>query len=149
MLGKSARTVSHELYREKRVYIALTSYWLAEGVATIICYCSQLVFMLFTIGLWHRAGFSHYGSWPQMGSRNAILRFRNRLAWQISYNNFCKIYNKIESRPAVKSISTAFLFLGAISYFMLSVVYYDTCLSYKMLIKTRHNKLCVAAPWLL
>jgi len=26
MLVKSARTVSHELYREKRVYIALTSY---------------------------------------------------------------------------------------------------------------------------
>jgi len=57
MLGKSAKTVSHELYREKRVRIAIASYWfIAEGVATIICCCAKLVFMLFTIGLWHKAG---------------------------------------------------------------------------------------------
>jgi len=33
---------------------------------------------------------------------------------------------------------------------MLSVVYYDACMSYQMKIKTRHNKneLCVVAPWL-
>jgi len=29
---------------------------------------------------------------------------------------------------------------------MLSVVYYGACLSYQMLIKTRHNKLCVVTP---
>jgi len=27
--------------------------------------------------------------------------FRNQLAWQIRYNKFCKIYKKIENRPAV------------------------------------------------
>ena len=31
---------------------------------------------------------------------------------------------------------------------MLSVVYYGACLSYQMLIKTRHNKLCVVTSWL-
>jgi len=31
---------------------------------------------------------------------------------------------------------------------MPSVVYYDSCLSYQMIIKTRHNKLCVVTPWL-
>jgi len=31
---------------------------------------------------------------------------------------------------------------------MLSVVYYDARLSYQMLLKTRHNKLCVVTPWL-
>jgi len=35
----------------------------------------------------------------------------------------------------------------AISYFMLSVVYYDPCLSYHMILKTRHSKLCVFTPW--
>jgi len=30
--------------------------WLAEGVATIFCCSAKLVFMLFTIGLWRRAG---------------------------------------------------------------------------------------------
>jgi len=30
--------------------------WLAEGVATILCCYAKVVFMLFTIGLWHRAG---------------------------------------------------------------------------------------------
>jgi len=29
---------------------------------------------------------------------------------------------------------------------MLSVVYYDACLSYQMLIKTKHSKLCVVTP---
>jgi len=41
---------------------------------------------------------------------------------------------------------SAFLFLGAISYFMLSFVCYDDCLSYQMIIKTRHDKLCVVTP---
>jgi len=54
LLIKSARTVSCELYWETRVYIGLTS-WLAEGVATILCCCANLVFMLLTIGLWRRA----------------------------------------------------------------------------------------------
>jgi len=31
---------------------------------------------------------------------------------------------------------------------MLTVVYYDACLSYQMMIKTRHNKLCVVTSWL-
>jgi len=31
---------------------------------------------------------------------------------------------------------------------MLSVVYYDACLSYQMIIKTRHNKLCIVKSWL-
>jgi len=52
MLVISARTVSRELHWDKRVYIGLTS-WLTEGVATILCCCAKLVFMLFTIGLWH------------------------------------------------------------------------------------------------
>ena len=30
--------------------------WLAEDDATILCCCAKLVFMLFTIALWHRAG---------------------------------------------------------------------------------------------
>jgi len=31
---------------------------------------------------------------------------------------------------------------------MLPVVYYDACLSYQMIIKTRYDKLCVVTPWL-
>jgi len=31
---------------------------------------------------------------------------------------------------------------------MLSVVCYDACMSFQMLIKTRHNQLCIVAPWL-
>jgi len=31
---------------------------------------------------------------------------------------------------------------------MPSVVYYDFCLSYQMIIKIRHNKLCVVTPCL-
>jgi len=31
---------------------------------------------------------------------------------------------------------------------MLSVVYYDAYLGYQMIIKAKHNKLCVATPWL-
>jgi len=31
---------------------------------------------------------------------------------------------------------------------MPSVVYYDSCLSYQMIIKIRHNRLCVVTPWL-
>jgi len=53
VLVKSFRTVSRELYMRKRVYIGLTSS-LTEGVATV------LVFMLFTIGLWHRARFTNH-----------------------------------------------------------------------------------------
>jgi len=29
--------------------------WLVEGVATILCCCEKLAFMLLTIGLWRRA----------------------------------------------------------------------------------------------
>ena len=29
--------------------------WLAEGVAIILCCCAKLVFVLFTIDLWHSA----------------------------------------------------------------------------------------------
>jgi len=54
-------------------------------------------------------GFSNYVS-PQMGSRNVILSLRNQLAWQIRYNNFCKIYKKIESRPAVNLFLLHFYF---------------------------------------
>jgi len=31
---------------------------------------------------------------------------------------------------------------------MPSAVYYDACLSYQMIIKTRHKTLCVVTPWL-
>jgi len=31
---------------------------------------------------------------------------------------------------------------------MPSVVYYDSCLTYQMITKTRHNKLCVVTPGL-
>jgi len=55
-------------------------------------------------------GFSNYGSWPQVGSQNVILWLRNQLAWQIRYNNFCKIYKKIESRPAVNLFLLHFYF---------------------------------------
>jgi len=56
MLVKSARTVSREFYREKTCLYCAYFIWLAEGVATILCCCAKLVFMLFTIGLWHKAG---------------------------------------------------------------------------------------------
>jgi len=42
--------------------------------------------------------------------------------------------NPSDAHACSKPISTTFLFLGAISYFMLSAVYYDACLSYQMLI---------------
>jgi len=54
--------------------------------------------------------FSNYGSRPQMGSRNVILGLRNQLAWQIRYNNFCKTYKKIESRPVVNLFLLHFYF---------------------------------------
>jgi len=50
MLVKSARTVSRQLRWGKRIYIGFTS-WLTEGVATILCFCAKLVFMLFIISL--------------------------------------------------------------------------------------------------
>ena len=90
-------------------------------------------------------GFSNYGSWPPKGVAKCNFVAGNQLASQIRCNNFCKIFKKIESRPAV-NLSAAFLFLKAISYFMLSVVCYDACLSYQTLIKTRHKKLCVVTP---
>jgi len=57
-------------------------------------------------------GFSNYWSWPQMGSRNVILWLRNQLGRQIRYNNFCKIYKKIENRPAVNLFLLHFYFQG-------------------------------------
>jgi len=54
--------------------------------------------------------FSNYGSWPQKGLRNVIFGLRNQLARQIRYNNFCKIYKKIESRPAVNLFLLHFYF---------------------------------------
>jgi len=45
-------------------------------------------------------GFSNCGS-PHLGSRSVILRSWNKLTWQTSYKRFCKLYKKIESRPAV------------------------------------------------
>jgi len=58
MLVKSARTVSRELYWEKRVYIGLTSE-LTVGVATILSGSAKLVFILPAIGLLHN-GLKHY-----------------------------------------------------------------------------------------
>jgi len=40
---------------------------MVEGVAKIICCCAKLVFMLFTIGLWHRL----YASGSQPGSNSS------------------------------------------------------------------------------
>jgi len=31
---------------------------------------------------------------------------------------------------------------------MLSIVFHDACLSYQMIIKTRHIKLCAVTQWL-
>jgi len=39
-------------------------------------------------------GFSNYGSRPQLGSRNVILGPRKKLAWQVRYKTFCKLYKK-------------------------------------------------------
>jgi len=72
-------------------------------------------------------GFSSCGSWPQMGSQNVILGLRNQLAWQIRYNNFCKIYKKIESRPAVN------LYLRFLSLAQTDKLYHE--LQWIMLIK--------------
>jgi len=49
MSVKSARTVSRELHWGN-VSTGLTV-WLTEGVVTILCFCTKLVFMLFIIGL--------------------------------------------------------------------------------------------------
>jgi len=85
--------------------------WLAEGVATILCCCAKLVFMLLNIRLWRRAGLLKlYGSRPQIVPRNVISGFQNQLAWQIRYSNSCKIYKKIESRPAVNLFLLHFYF---------------------------------------
>ena len=55
-LVKSARTVSRELYLEKRVYIGLTSYGQLRVLRQYFAPVQNLiVFMLFTTGLWHRA----------------------------------------------------------------------------------------------
>ena len=45
-------------------------------------------------------GFSKYGSRPHLRSRNVILGWRNKLAWQTD-KNACKLYKKIKGRPAV------------------------------------------------
>jgi len=95
MLVKLARTVSRELYWEKRVWTGL------EGVATTLCCCAKLDFMLFTIDLWRRAGLLKLWVAAPSGIAKWILGSRNQLAWQIRYSNFCKIYKKIGSRPAV------------------------------------------------
>jgi len=55
-LAKSARTVSRELYLEKRVYIGLTSYGQLRVLRKyFVAVQNLIVFMLFAIGLWHRA----------------------------------------------------------------------------------------------
>jgi len=49
-------------------------------------------------------GFSNYGSRShrdRLRSRNVILGSRNKLAWQIRYNNFCELCKKNKNRPAV------------------------------------------------
>ena len=84
--------------------------WLAEGVATILCCCAKLVFMLLTISLWRRAELLKLWIAASMVLRNVILRSQNQLAWQLRYNNFCKIYKKIESRPAVNLFLLHFYF---------------------------------------
>jgi len=82
-----------------------------------------------------------------MRLRNVILRTQNQLAWQIRYNNSCKIYMKIESRPAVNLFLLHFYFRGNIVLYAVSCLLWS-CLSYQMITKTRHNKLCVVTPWL-
>jgi len=47
MLVKSTRTVTWKNVST----LGLVHIWLAEGVATILCCCAKLVFMLFTNGL--------------------------------------------------------------------------------------------------
>jgi len=73
------------------------------------------------IGLYgDEQGFSNYGLRPQMGPWNVISGSQNQLARQIRYNNFCKIYNKIESRPAVNLFLLHFYFWGNIILYAVS-----------------------------
>ena len=109
MLIKSARTVSCELYWETHVYIGLTS-WLAEGVATILCCCAKLVFMLLTIGLWRGAGLLKLWIAASNGAVKCSFWISKPIDLTNRYNNFCKIYKKIENGPAVNLFRLHFYF---------------------------------------
>ena len=109
-LVKSPRTVSRELYWEKTCLHWAYFIWLAEGVATILGCCAKLVFMLLTIGLWHRAGLLKLWVAAPNGVAKCHFGSRNQVTWQIRYNNFCKICKKIEGRPAVNLFLLHFSF---------------------------------------
>ena len=76
MLVKSARTVSRELHREKRVYIGLAS-WLTEGVVTILCFCAKL--MLFIISLSWAYGKAFYWGRKKIALKITICSKKNNL----------------------------------------------------------------------
>jgi len=50
---------------------------------------------------WSKSGLLKLWVVTPIGSRTVILGSRNTLAWQIRYRSFCKLYKKIQSRPAV------------------------------------------------
>ena len=96
--------------------------------------------MPLNIGLWRRTGFSNYGSRPQMGSRTVIFGLRNQLVWQIRSDVTIFVIFTWKLKVGLKWIYFYYIYiLGAISYFILSVVCCDACLNYQMIIKTRHN----------
>jgi len=77
--------------------------WFAEGVATMLCCCAKLVFMLLTIGLWRRAGLLKL--WVAISNGDLKTNWLDK-----SDNNFCKIYKKVESGPAVNLFLLHFYF---------------------------------------
>jgi len=110
MLVKLARTVSRQLYWEKRVNIRLNSYGWLRVLRQYFAAVQNLSSCCLPSANGREQGFSKYGSRPQMGSRNAILGSRNQLASQIRYKNFSKIYKKIDSGLAVNLFLLHFYF---------------------------------------
>ena len=146
VLVNFARKISRELCSVKNVSTLALRHLVSWGWCDItLLLCKTCLHAVSAYGT--EQGFSKYGSRPQMGSRNVILGSRNQLAGQIRNKNFCIVYKKIETRPAVNLFLLHFYF-RVISHLMLSVVYHDACLNYQMIIKTRHNKLCVVTLWL-
>jgi len=69
---------------------------LADGVATILCCCAKLVFMLFTIDLWHRAGLLKLWVVAPNRSRNVILGLRSQLVDKSDITIFVKFTRKLK-----------------------------------------------------
>jgi len=76
--------------------------------------------MLSTIGLWRRAGLLKLWVAAPNGAAKCNFGISKPIGLTIRYNNFCKIYKKIENRPTVNIFLLHFYFRGNIVRYAVS-----------------------------